>query len=261
MVGTNSNLTSAPTPASESLILTPFLNNTSSPNTAPSPETAGSSSDTSTSHLSLMTCTVAGLRHERDRWRSHVKNISAHAFAQTRMLSAAEEEIINLRKEKTETECTHQALQARFDDLMDKHMHVTEQLQNVKRMFVVLRRSDRKKGHFEKSHLRLKSAFKRFMMGNGCAGGEKTDAGVEVHLREALALATSRIEELEKRGEAVLDVLEKLNESEEEDVDEEGNCEMGTKPTLVEVEVAFRGVLDDGAFAEERQRWKGFLEE
>jgi hypothetical protein len=71
-------------------------------------------------------------------------------------------------------------------------------------------------------------------------------------------LANERIEELESKGEAMLDALDRRNDScgsDDEEELERGGIEAG----LLGAEVVFRGVLEDESFKEQRKIWLDLL--
>ena len=88
------------------------------------------------------------------------------------------------------------------------------------------------------------------MSGHECAQRKDGDIMREQTLLEALSVSNERIEELEQVGERLLDAMD---ESDEED---NGGLGMGK----VEAEVAFRGVLDDETFRNQKVLWEELLE-
>jgi hypothetical protein len=81
------------------------------------------------------------------------------------------------------------------------------------------------------------------------------DSSTEAGLSEALAFAIGRIEELEDKGNALLGVIDRRNDNGGNDRDAD-NC----TAKLLEAEVAFRGVLEDEAFSEQKEHWSDLLE-
>jgi hypothetical protein len=86
------------------------------------------------------------------------------------------------------------------------------------------------------------------------------DTGVETALKEALAMAQERIEELESKSEALLEALDKHNDSCGSGEDEE-MTEGDESANLIEAELAFRGVLEDKTFKEQKDNWEDLLNE
>jgi hypothetical protein len=72
-------------------------------------------------------------------------------------------------------------------------------------------------------------------------------------------MAEERIEELESRGETLLEALEKQNYSCGSDQDEAEDDALGVG--LLEAEVAFRGVLEDETFREQKEHRAYLLQE
>ena len=71
-------------------------------------------------------------------------------------------------------------------------------------------------------------------------------------------MANERIEELETKGEVMLDALERRNDS--CGSDDEGELERGDiEAGLLGAEVVFRSVLEDESFKEQKEIWLDLL--
>jgi len=123
----------------------------------------------------------------------------------------------------------------------------------MKRTLLQLKKSERAKEKTQQRNLRLKALLNRFSE-NGVAARAKTDANTLSALKEALAAACERLDELEGRGEALLDALDRDDDGDEGS----GN---GEEVGALEAEVAFRGVLEDDGFRGMREEWEGLLGE
>lgn len=149
---------------------------------------------------------------------------------------------------------------------MQSHEKLADSFNAAKRALEKLKRSDRKKTTLQQRNLTLKATLHRIMT-RAAPDAVQAESDVKASLREALALATERIAELEGSGEALLDALEKLGESSDSDEDddggeeESGEGEIIPSHSLVAAEVAFRGVLDDESYAEQMENWKELLED
>jgi hypothetical protein len=117
-----------------------------------------------------------------------------------------------------------------------------------------LKKSDRTKGKVWQRNLRLKATLGRLSSQVSLT----PDQTAEATLLEALALANERIEELELKGEVLIHALEEHEDSYEEDEDEDG---LDRTAHLMEAEVAFRGVLEDEMFREQREVRSDLLRE
>jgi Asp-tRNA(Asn)/Glu-tRNA(Gln) amidotransferase A subunit family amidase len=82
------------------------------------------------------------------------------------------------------------------------------------------------------------------------------DTSTEASLLEALASASKRIEQLENKGNALLDVLEQRNNSCREDK----NTDHSTTK-LLDTEKELRGVLEDEDFSRQKEHWVDLLRE
>ncbi|CAN9365598.1 unnamed protein product [Alternaria alternata] len=183
--------------------------------------------------LSWAQSLAARLRRDRDNWRTltlkqeqDLKAAHQDLEDQARSISGMEQEIAKLRFRHEEDTIAGRQLYSRFHVLISKHDKLVDQFNDAMRTVARLKKSDRTKG---------KSL-----------------------LREALALANERIEELETKGEAILDALERRNDScgsDDEEELERGDVEAG----LLGAGVAFRGVLEDESFKEQKEIWLDLL--
>jgi len=138
--------------------------------------------------------------------------------------------------------------------LATKHEALVSNLSDMARTLLQLKKSGRAKEKMQQRNLRLKALLNRFSE-NGVAARDKTDANTLAALKEALAVACERLDELEGRGEALLDALDR------DDDDGDEGSEDGEEMGALEAEVAFRGVLEDDGFRGMREEWEGLLGE
>jgi hypothetical protein len=256
------------------LTLEPRLPSEGSPSTNnqlsfPSPRTPASGSKPKhglLSELSLAQSLASRLRRDRDNWRSLAQKqeqdlVAAHEDLkqQAHSISEIEEENAKLRTRHEEDTTAGRQLYSRFQELIDMHDKVVDQVNDAMRTITRLKKSDRSKGKVQQRNLRLKATLQRYTS-QGTSATTQAAADTEATLREALALANDRIEELETKGEALLDALEKRNDScGSDDGDEmrEGDLEAG----VLGAEVAFRGVLEDESIKEQKENWAELLNE
>ena len=208
--------------------------------------------------LSLVQSHASRLRRGRDNWRSLALSQEQDLDAahqdlehQTRIISETKDENAKLRARQEEATTAGRQLYSRFDSLVTKH---DEAMRTITR----LKKSDRSKDKVQQRNLSLKATLRRYTA-QGISATTRAAADTESTLREALALATERIEELETRGEALLDALEKRNDdfgSDDDDM-ESGEAEA----ELLEAEVAFRGVLEEDSIKEQKEIWAELLNE
>jgi hypothetical protein len=210
---------------------------------------------------SLTQSLVSHLLLERDAWRNT-------AEIQKRQLCATEEEnkrqacAIDILKSQNTTLSAkhdedieaHNTLSARFRNVLNNHDKLIDQLNSSERTIARLKKSDRTKGKVWQRNLRLKATLGRLSSQVSLT----PDQTAEATLLEALALANERIEELELKGEVLIHALEEHEDSYEEDEDEDG---LDRTAHLMEAEVAFRGVLEDEMFREQREVRSDLLRE
>ena len=218
------------------------------------------------SELSLAQSLASRLRRDRDNWRSLAQKqehdlIAAHEDLkqQAYSISKIEEENAKLRTRHDEDTTAGRQLYSRFQELINKHDKLVDQVNDAMRTITRLKKNDRSKGKVQQRNLRLKATFQRYTS-QGTLDTTQAAADTDATLREALALANDRIEELKTKGEALLDALEKRNDScGSDDGDEirEGDPEAG----LLGAAVAFRSVLEDETFKEQKENWVDLLNE
>jgi hypothetical protein len=219
------------------------------------------------SELSLAQSLASRLRRDRDNWRSLAQKqeqdiIAAHEDLkqQAHSISEIEQENAKLRTRHEEDTTAGRQLYSRFQELISKHDKLVDQANDSTRIIVRLKKSDRSKGKVQQRNLRLKATLHRYTS-QGTSATTKAAADTEATLREALALANDRIEELETKGEALLDALEKRNNSCGSDDEEATEEEEEVEPGVLGAEVAFRGVLEDESFREQKENWADLLNE
>lgn len=231
-----------------------------------SPQTTSRSKQGLLSELSWAQSLTARLRRDRDNWRSLALKqeqdlTAAHEDLehQTCVISEIEHENAKLRFRHEEDRTAGGQLYSRFQVLVSAHDKLVDQLNDAMRTVARLKKSDRTKDKVQQRNLSLKATLQRYTAQSTSATTQAA-ADAESTLREALALANERIEELETRGEAMLDALERRNDSFGSDDDEEMG-ERNVEAGLLEAEVAFRGVLEDGSFKEQKVLWLDLLED
>ncbi|CAN9398846.1 unnamed protein product [Alternaria sp. RS040] len=207
---------------------------------------------------------AALLRRDRDNWRTlalkqeqDLKAAHQDLEDQARSILKMEQELAKLRFRHEEDTIAGRQLYSRFHVLISKHDKLVDQFNDAMRTVARLKKSDRTKGKVQQRNLRLKATLQRYTS-QGTSAATQAAADTESTLRGALALANERIEELETKGEAMLDALERRNDSCDSDDEEElerGDVEAG----LLGAEVAFRGVLEDESFKEQKEIWLNLL--
>ncbi|KAI4619522.1 uncharacterized protein J4E87_007412 [Alternaria ethzedia] len=217
------------------------------------------------SELSWAQSLTARLRRDRDNWRSlaleqeqDLKAAHQDLEHQTCVVSEIEQENANLRFRHEEDRTAGGQLYSRFQILVSAHDKLVDQLNDAMRTIARLKKSDRTKDKVQQRNLSLKATLHRYTS-QGTSATTQAAADTESTLREALALANERIEELETKGGAMLDALEKRNDSCGSDEEEEmgqGDVEAG----MLEAEVAFRGVIEDESFKEQKVLWLDLLD-
>lgn len=145
-------------------------------------------------------------------------------------------------------------LHSQFNDLIVRHDSLISQHNEARRSIVRLKKSDRSKGKVQQRNLRLKATLQRFGA-RGESESAEADANTQAALREALALANERVNELESKGEALLEVLERRD-----DEDKGDSAELRTAD-LLEARLAFQGELEDETFREQRENWAELLDD
>jgi len=211
--------------------------------------------------LAIAQSVASRLRIDRDEWRTTAQvqeQQSAYHEQelehQRRAFASLEEQHAALCDERNEIIMANDNLFNLFREAVTKHNKLADELNESKRATARLKKSDRAKGKVLQRNLRLKSILNRVGM-QASSTPAAPDANTEASLLEALAAAIERIDELEGKGEVLLEALETRNDSCGSDEEEEYGI-----AKLLEAEVAFQGVLDDETFAEQKQHWEGLLE-
>jgi hypothetical protein len=197
---------------------------------------------------------LLALKQEQDLIAAH-KDLDDQA----RSITELEEENAKLRFRHEEDTTAGRQLYSRFQGLISKHDKLVDHFNDAVRTIARLKRSDRAKEKVQQRNLRLKATLQR-CTSQGISATTQAAADTEATLREALALANERIEELETKGEALLDALERRNDScgSDDDEDMEGR---DVEAQVLEAEVAFRGVLEDESFKEQKEVRPELLDE
>jgi hypothetical protein len=197
---------------------------------------------------------LLALKQEQDLIAAH-KDLDNQA----RSITELEEENAKLRFRHEKDTTAGRQLYSRFQGLISKHDKLVDHFNDAVRTIARLKRSDRAKEKVQQRNLRLKATLQR-CTSQGISATTQAAADTEATLREALALANERIEELETKGEALLDALERRNDScgSDDDEDMEGR---DVEAQVLEAEVAFRGVLEDESFKEQKEVRPELLDE
>ncbi|KAF2832569.1 hypothetical protein CC86DRAFT_425093 [Ophiobolus disseminans] len=211
--------------------------------------------------LSLTQAVVSRLRLERDRWRTTAQVQERQLLSserdfklQERTVAVLEERNAALCAGHNEDVSASDKLFTRLQDVIDKHEKLVDQLNESVRTATRLKKSDRAKGKVWQRNLRLKATLQLYT-----SHATVASANTEASLMEALALANERIEELEGKGELLLQALQKQNDS--YDIAEISIEEEHDTAKLLEAEIAFREVLEDETFKEQKEYWEDLLAE
>ncbi|RAR12723.1 hypothetical protein DDE83_003871 [Stemphylium lycopersici] len=229
------------------------------------PQTPPRSEHSLLGELSLAQAHASCLRRDRDKWHSlalrQEQDLDA-AFKdlehQTQIISETEDENTKLKARHEEATTAGRQLYSRFDSLIAKHDKLVDEFNEATRTITRLKKSDRSKDKVQQRNLNLKATLRRYTV-QGVSATTRAAADTESTLREALALATERIGELETKGEVLLDALEKRYDGSGSDDDEMDSGE--TEAELLEAEVAFRGVLEEESIKEQKENWAELLNE
>lgn len=216
--------------------------------------------------LPLARSLSSSLRRDRDRWRSIARKQELDLIAaqlglddQVRLVNHLKCENARLHDQPSEhiTTATHRDL--RMESHQKKYNELVTEHNDVLRTMTCLKRSDRAKGKVQQRNLVLKATLHRLTTQPSVS--DKIKADEEAGVREALAEAVERIEELESTGEILLEALEQSGDNDNEnDADDNMSPEIA-KPRLLEVKLTFRNVLDDDTFKEQKENWAGLLDE
>jgi hypothetical protein len=201
------------------------------------------------SELSLAQSVVSRLRLDRDEWRSTTqvqeRQLLAHGQElehQDFSIKALEDRNVALQAGHGNVVSANNKLFTRLQDATASNDALVGQLKDADRRIARLTKSDRAKGKVWQRNLGLKTMLDRQTLQTASSTSQQ-DASTEAALSEALALAIGRIEELEDKGNALLDVIDRRNNNGGNDEDAHNST-----AKLLEVEIAFRGVLEDEAF-------------
>jgi hypothetical protein len=216
------------------------------------------------SELSLaQSVVVSHLRLCRDKWRSTAqiqgKQLLANELELKRQeytINALEGQNAVLQARHEEVVSTNNSLFSRLQNALSMHEKLFSQLKDSDRATARLKKSDRAKGKVWQRNLRLKTMLHHRHAAQTASGTSQQDTGTETGLLEALTLASERIEELEGKGIALVDILEQRNNSCGSEQDE--NVCGGR---LLEAEIAFRNVLEDETCREQKEHWGEMLKE
>lgn len=211
---------------------------------------------------------ITQLRRDRDSWRSLARNQERSLIAaqhdlteQAQAMSAIEANNNRLRHAHAEGVTATRYLYSRLQSLIADNNKLLDQLDDTMRTVAKLNKSDRAKGKVLQRNLRLKAALQHLSL-HSASSSSQSDTSVDSNLREALAIATQRIEELESKGVALTEALEKQDDSHgDEDEEYNGGKSEIAKANLMEAEVIFRGVLDDETFQDHKLNWACLLDD
>jgi hypothetical protein len=197
--------------------------------------------------LSLAQAVISRLRLERDSWRATAQAQEVQLVSTERDIERQERSITVLQGQNAALRAGHEEdvsnnnrLSARLEHLTAKHDKLASQLQDSMRAAARLKKSDRAKGKVVQRNLRLKATLQRYTL----HASVEQDEGTEAALMEALAAASERVQELERKGQAVLDARNNVDSAK-----------------LSEAEVALREVLEDEMAEEMKERWGELLGE
>ncbi|EMD61941.1 hypothetical protein COCSADRAFT_38743 [Bipolaris sorokiniana ND90Pr] len=161
-----------------------------------------------------------------------------------------------------------------LDEATTKRDRLASQLHEAKANMTKLRRSDRTKEKTQQQNIHLKALLHRQSVKYNTTkySTAATFRGVTAALNQnilqsALSAAIERIDELEARGQALLDALldaleEQGTSSEEEEGEGEGEEEYDDSEAvakLLKAQVKLDGVLRDKGFTLERRTWRHLL--
>jgi hypothetical protein len=204
--------------------------------------------------LAIAQAVVVRLRLERDEWRAMAQLQERQLLANHREFKRQEQAIAVLKDQNDALRIEHKKdvtldnqTHARLNASIIKHDKLVTELADSARAAARLKRSDRAKGKVVQRNLRLKATLQRYTS----QAATEPDANTETALMEALALANERIEELESRGQNLLEVLDQRNDGpEDSDV-----------ANLVEAEGALREVIEDEDFKVQKKHWEDLMQE
>lgn len=213
------------------------------------------------SELSLAQPVIARLRLDRDEWRNTAQTQERQLLSNANNLETQEHTIADLEHQNAALRTgydnevsANNKLLARLRDVVGKHDKLVDQANDSVRTAARLKKSDRAKGKVWQKNLRLKATLQRYTMQDTWVPAA-SDTNTEASLMEALALASERIEELESKGEVLLEALEIYKDGEDTPKEDHDMA------NLTEAEGSFRGVLEDETFKEQKDAWGDLLGE
>ncbi|KAH7069457.1 hypothetical protein FB567DRAFT_456588 [Paraphoma chrysanthemicola] len=208
---------------------------------------------------------TARLRLARDEWRHTAQKHEELLLSQGHELQRQERAIAilgdqnaNLRATHEEDESKSKALLNCLQNAKEKYDQLVDEFNDAQRSIAMLKKSDRAKGKVWQRNFCLKAAYNH-LTSRSKSDSKSKEKDVQAALQEALAMAHERIEELETTGGVLLEALEKQNDSCGSDENEYEDHDMGAG--VIEAEVAFRGVLEDETFHEQKEQWEYLLQE
>lgn len=199
------------------------------------------------------------LRLDRDRWRSIALQRAAQLETMEQQKQDQERTSSVLRNEISTLVTASRAVANYNPDVQmvsNTDANLTQQVDDLTIRCKKLTKSDRAKGRSLNRNLQVIVALRSLVARNRSPEEDSNDN--KPALLEALAMALARIEELELHGAKVLGALESLDDtSDEGELDDEASKSI----TLMEAEVAFRNVLEDDTFCENKENWACLLDE
>jgi hypothetical protein len=171
-------------------------------------------------------------------WRGRFLEQEAHA---SRLKSDNDEKgrrIVALKSKNKDLQGLFNESVATGKGLLAAYTATNEELEQKKISYRLLKKSDRQKGKTDKQFVALKA-----VVGQHKCRGKETET--EKALREALANANRRIQELEEAGNQLLDAFDYSSD------DEENDANNGQDAKTV-AELKFRAVLEDDTYEEQK---------
>lgn len=198
---------------------------------------------------------------DRDTWQADAKHqdsqliASERAFQEQQYVNALlEEQCAILRAKHQASVAINNQMLERLETAVINQEKLVEQVKDLERGMARLKKSDRAKGKVWQRNLRLKAMVHQYAVRMNLTASP-SDTNTTEALQEALATATDRIEELETKGEALLDALEGCdNNGDDQDEDEKA-------ATLLESTIAFRGIIEDETSRELKEHWCELLDD
>ncbi|KAJ4370430.1 hypothetical protein N0V83_004948 [Neocucurbitaria cava] len=199
-------------------------------------------------------------------WHVHSqKHITDNILAEdtvksrARTISEQQGQIIDLHHSNEGDPLRYKQLYTRFQAQVTKHNKLVDQLNDALRTINRLKKSDRAKGKVQQRNLRLKATLQHYTSRDGSSTSH-LNGNVENTVLEALALANERIEQLESKGESLLDLLEEGKDGGQRDAGGDIS-ERNVSEEILVAKVAFREILEDETFREQKVNWAELLDE